>query len=614
MTLPERLQVILELKADKYKREARQVSSATGKIGASAKRAGSATGQLNGKVNTLGSSTRRLQAPLGKIGPALLGAFAGAKIISGISNAIGRAEKLNSIYAITEQVIEKTGGAANITADEMKELSRQQSLLTGVDKALVQEGNNILLTFKNIRNEVGEGNQVFERTSALMLDVGATMGTDAKSGAIQLGKALNDPVANMGALSRAGLTFTKQQKDQIKTLVESGNLLEAQKLILGELESQLGGTAAASADMTAKIGNAFKEVQEEFGQVFLEVLEDIGPALIELAPLLGDVAREIAEVAAQSLRIVEPLVQIVKWLDAVGAESEATGERISLWSTITKGSIFGTFDTIKGFIGLFGEVPAALDEGVVAAQDADRALRNKLNPSLEETGDAAADAASDLKELQTQMRSLVDPAFAALNALDKFKDSQLSLNEAIDEYGASSQEAEEAGRDVLDSYGDLVAAAQEYATVSGQDLIAAIVELGTKAKVPKEVISEIVQALGELDGFVATATVDVNARIPPVLQRFGPLSSRPQRHGGSHRAGELLQVGEGNRPELLMIPGDRGQIFSNQDMKELIAAFRDASAAGGDRSNTFNFNNPMFANDPMQAVRSALAFDSMGNL
>jgi hypothetical protein len=56
-----------------------------------------------------------------------------------------------------------------------------------------------------------------------------------KSSAIQLGKALNDPIKGVTALQRVGVSFTQSQKDQIKTLVESGDTMDAQKIILGEL-------------------------------------------------------------------------------------------------------------------------------------------------------------------------------------------------------------------------------------------------------------------------------------------------------------------------------------------------------------------------------------------
>ena len=127
----------------------------------------------------------KLQGSLGKVGLAFGAAFAGQKIISGISNAIARAEEMNSLYAISAQILEQTGFSANVTAEEMQNLAKEQSLLTGIDKALITESNNLLLTFKAVRNEVGEGNDIFNQASGLILDLSTIMGTDAKSGAIQ---------------------------------------------------------------------------------------------------------------------------------------------------------------------------------------------------------------------------------------------------------------------------------------------------------------------------------------------------------------------------------------------------------------------------------------------
>lgn len=56
--------------------------------------------------------------------------------------------------------------------------------------------------------------------------------------AIQLGKALNDPIIGMGALRKVGVAFTEAQKEQIKTLQESGDLMGAQKIILNELGNE----------------------------------------------------------------------------------------------------------------------------------------------------------------------------------------------------------------------------------------------------------------------------------------------------------------------------------------------------------------------------------------
>ncbi len=54
-----------------------------------------------------------------------LGVAMGARMLAGaIGSAIGRAEEMNSAYAITEQIVKQTGGAANLTADEIKTLRK----------------------------------------------------------------------------------------------------------------------------------------------------------------------------------------------------------------------------------------------------------------------------------------------------------------------------------------------------------------------------------------------------------------------------------------------------------------------------------------------------------
>jgi hypothetical protein len=65
-----------------------------------------------------------------------------------------------------------------------------------------------------------------------MTDMSVALGQDMSSSAIQLGKALNDPIKGVSALQRVGVSFTASQKEQIKTLVQSGRTMDAQKLIL----------------------------------------------------------------------------------------------------------------------------------------------------------------------------------------------------------------------------------------------------------------------------------------------------------------------------------------------------------------------------------------------
>jgi hypothetical protein len=94
-----------------------------------------------------------------------------------------------------------------------------------------------------------------------------------------LGKALQDPIKGLAALAKSGVTFTDQEKEKIKTLVESGKQLEAQEMILKAIEGQVGGTAEASASSFDKMKFAVAGVSDTFGDMLLPVIDAIAPKL-----------------------------------------------------------------------------------------------------------------------------------------------------------------------------------------------------------------------------------------------------------------------------------------------------------------------------------------------
>jgi hypothetical protein len=53
------------------------------------------------------------------------------------------------------------------------------------------------------------------------------------------------------------VTFTAEQKELIKTLVETGRVAEAQEIILKAVETQVGGTAEATANASDRMKVAF---------------------------------------------------------------------------------------------------------------------------------------------------------------------------------------------------------------------------------------------------------------------------------------------------------------------------------------------------------------------
>ena len=173
---------------------------------------------------------------------------------------------------VTNSVIKSTGGVAGVSAEQVAALATKLSLLTGIDDEAIQGNENLLLTFTNVRDAAGAGNDVFTQTVGLAQDMATVLGTDASGAALQLGKALNDPVKGITALARAGVSFTADQKEQIKDLVAHNDLLGAQKIILGEVTREFGGAATAAADPMGKLAVQLGNVAEAIGQHLMPVL------------------------------------------------------------------------------------------------------------------------------------------------------------------------------------------------------------------------------------------------------------------------------------------------------------------------------------------------------
>jgi phage-related protein len=176
-----------------------------------------------------------------------------------------------------QSTITSTGNAANITSESFFAYANQLQKVTGTGADQITQGAALLATFKNVRNEVGAGNQVFNRATKAALDLSKKGFGDLSGSNKMLGKALNDPIRGITALSRAGVTFTDEQKATIKTLQESGRTLDAQKIILREVEDQVGGTAEAFGETTRgkieRSKRAFEEMQKTLARALLPILE-----------------------------------------------------------------------------------------------------------------------------------------------------------------------------------------------------------------------------------------------------------------------------------------------------------------------------------------------------
>ena len=234
---------------------------------------------------------------------AVAGIAAAAFAVKFAKDAIVAGEAAATANARIEQINKSMGLFGESTNEVNKALidyAEKTARATGVDTNSIKATQAKLLTFKELAataNEIG-GN--FERTTKAAIDLGAAGFGTAELNAVALGKALNDPIKGISALSRNGITFTESEKDRIKVLVESNKVGEAQNMILKAIETQVGGTAEATANATDKMRVGFTQVTEKVGLALLPVFEKLTNFVIDqIFPAFDKIGAQFAGITSQ---------------------------------------------------------------------------------------------------------------------------------------------------------------------------------------------------------------------------------------------------------------------------------------------------------------------------
>jgi len=242
-------------------------------------------------------------------------------------------DKQEKAIAQVNAGLNSTSNAVGFTSEQLQKMASdlQNTSLFG-DEEILQDATAQLLTFTNIAGEQ------FARTQQAAIDLSTRLGGDLKSASIQLGKALNDPVANLSALSRSGIQFSKKQKAVIKSLAESNKLADAQTIILDELARQYGGAGEAAAK--AGLGG-FKQLQNSIG----DLMEDFGAIIAQaILPFVDKIKTMIA-----SFKALSP--ETKKFIVILGGVAAAIGPILLLAGTILP-AIAAGFTLLMGPLGL----------------------------------------------------------------------------------------------------------------------------------------------------------------------------------------------------------------------------------------------------------------------
>jgi hypothetical protein len=276
---------------------ATKVASIFAEIGLDASKFTKGAGTVGGTLGDLIGKLGSLSPVVGAAGAAL-GAMAAY-----LQQAEKAAAESAQVDAKLEAILSATGSAAGMTSDELDNLAGSLSKTAGIDDELIKSAEGLMLTFRNVAGDA------FPRAMAAAVDMQTTFGS-LESATMQLGKALNDPVAGMGALSRAGITFSDTQKEQIKNFVAMNDVASAQAIILAEVEAQVGGTAAAinaAGDGSENLAIAWGNLSEVAGERLISPTRDFNQALTELIDTLSDGIGSSNQYAAAEKEVEEQL-------------------------------------------------------------------------------------------------------------------------------------------------------------------------------------------------------------------------------------------------------------------------------------------------------------------
>lgn len=283
------------------------------------------------RASGLGSHIAGVAGTIGKaLGGALLAG--GAALVTGLVASVGAAAEAEKGMAQLEAVIKSTGGKAGVTAEAALDLASSLQKVTMFEDDTVLSAENMLLTFTNI------GKDVFPQATETALNLAQVMGGDVKGASIQLGKALNDPITGITALTRVGVTFTEAQKEQIKAMQESGDLMGAQKIVLAELATEFGGAARAAGQtfsgQLAILKNSLGDIMEEIGGRIL-------PMITPLVARFKDFAIDALPAVSAALDVIVP-----KLVDGLGSVINFV---VSNWGKV-RDIVVGVFNDIVAWV------------------------------------------------------------------------------------------------------------------------------------------------------------------------------------------------------------------------------------------------------------------------
>ncbi len=403
-TRSRRLELLITGDASKAQKALRDLDSAAGRHGKGIEKAGSG-----------------IRDAMVGIGLAGVGMF-----------ALGEWEEGQKVAARTEAVIRSTGGAAGETADEIEALAEEISRKTATDDELVQSAANAVASLQELRNEAGEGRDIFDRSTKAAVDWAAATGGDAADAADKLGKILVNPEKALARLTKAGVVFTDEEKKKLAALQATGDEIGQQVILLDAIERKVGGSAEAMATSMDRAKLAAGNAAEALGGVLAPAIELVADVVEPLSGAFQSLDQNQQTVVAG---LGVGLIAWQKWggtavetlLDVTGSSRSAEDAVAALNGVLAKGGL-----AAAAGLSAYHLTYKALEELTGTGRDVDALADSFANLADKGKGlDFMATA------MGTSVSDLVSAFKTASRAPDSFGEGIDYLATSLDNFGGS---------------------------------------------------------------------------------------------------------------------------------------------------------------------------------
>lgn len=272
--------------------------------------------KLEKQASAVQTATAKMEKQWQQMGKVLGVALAG--IATGIGGLyIRNTIQAEKISAKLESRVKALGGAAAVSAKEIRGMAEVLQATSTFDDESITEAATALLAFTNV------GADQYARTLATALDLAAASGDDLTTTAEKLGKALNEPEKAARLLREQGIALTDSQRALIKALDDSGQMGAAQGVILTELEKRYKGAALAARNT---LGGALEGLKNSFNNLLegdsgSDGLRGATAAVNDLSNQLNDpeLKRGVDSTVAGLVRIAGSALDLIGTLGNAGS-------------------------------------------------------------------------------------------------------------------------------------------------------------------------------------------------------------------------------------------------------------------------------------------------------